>query len=37
LTVLIGLVATVIITITGGFLTTYRILGQKPLAVLRSE
>jgi putative ABC transport system permease protein len=37
LTVLIGLIATVIITITGGFLTTYRILGQKPLAVLRSE
>ncbi|MBI3597418.1 MAG: FtsX-like permease family protein [Nitrospirae bacterium] len=37
LTVLIGLIATVIITLTGGFLTTYRILGQKPLAVLRSE
>ncbi|HET6466731.1 MAG TPA: FtsX-like permease family protein [Nitrospiria bacterium] len=36
-TLLIGLLATVIVTITGGFLTTYRILGQKPLAVLRSE
>jgi len=36
-TLLIGLIATVIVTITGGFLTTYRILGQKPLAVLRSE
>ena len=34
---LIGLIATVILTTTGGFLTTYRILGQKPLAVLRSE
>jgi putative ABC transport system permease protein len=34
---LIGLIATVIITLLGGFLTTYRILGQKPLAILRSE
>jgi putative ABC transport system permease protein len=37
LTLLIGIVATVIITLAGGFLTTYRLLGQKPLAVLRSE
>lgn len=37
LTVLIGLVSTVIVTMAGGFLTTYRLLGQKPLAVLRSE
>lgn len=36
-TLLIGLVATVIVTLLGGFLTTYRILGRKPLAVLRSE
>jgi putative ABC transport system permease protein len=37
LTFLIGVAATVIVTITGGFLTTHRLLGQKPLAVLRSE
>jgi len=37
LIILIGLVATALITGVGGFLTTYRILGQKPLAVLRSE
>ncbi len=36
-TLLIGLIVTVIITLLGGFLTTHRILGQKPLAVLRSE
>ena len=36
-TLLAGLIATVTITLLGGFLTTYRILGQKPLAVLRSE
>ena len=36
-TLLVGLIATVIITLLGGFLTTHRILGQKPLAVLRSE
>jgi len=34
---LIGLTATVVLTIVTGFLTTYRILGEKPLAVLRSE
>ena len=34
---LIGLIATVVLTIATGFLTTYRILGEKPLAVLRSE
>jgi len=34
---LIGLAATIILTIATGFLTTYRILGEKPLAVLRSE
>ena len=37
LTLLIGLIATVIVTLLGGFLTTYRILGQKPLSILRSE
>ncbi|HTN42764.1 MAG TPA: FtsX-like permease family protein [Nitrospiria bacterium] len=37
LTFLIGLAATVIVTMTGGFLTTHRLLGQKPLAVLRSD
>lgn len=36
-TLLVGLIATVTITLLGGFLTTHRILGQKPLAVLRSE
>lgn len=34
---LTGLIATVVLTIVTGFLTTYRILGEKPLAVLRSE
>ncbi|MBI3811967.1 MAG: FtsX-like permease family protein [Nitrospirae bacterium] len=36
-TLLIGWIATVIVTLLGGFLTTYRILGRKPLEVLRSE
>jgi putative ABC transport system permease protein len=34
---LMGLIATVVLTLLTGFLATYRILGQKPLAVLRSE
>lgn len=32
-----GMGATVALTVATGFLTTYRILGAKPLAVLRSE
>lgn len=36
-TLLISLIATIVLTILTGFLMTYRILGQKPLAVLRSE
>jgi putative ABC transport system permease protein len=34
---LTGLIVTVVLTLLTGFLATYRILGQKPLAVLRSE
>lgn len=34
---LVGVAATVFLTVVTGFLTTYRILGQKPLAVLRAE
>jgi putative ABC transport system permease protein len=34
---LTGLIATIVLTILTGFLTTYWILGKKPLAVLRSE
>ena len=34
---LTGLITTFVLTILTGFLTTYRILGEKPLAVLRSE
>lgn len=33
----LGFVATVILTLLVGFLSTYRILGQPPLAVLRQE
>lgn len=33
----IGFVATVLLTLLVGFLSTYRILGQPPLAVLRQE
>jgi putative ABC transport system permease protein len=33
----IGGGATVLLTVVTGFLTTYRILGEKPLAVLRAE
>jgi putative ABC transport system permease protein len=36
-TLLIGIMATLILTMVSGFLTTFRILGQKPLAVLRHE
>lgn len=36
-TFLAGGLATVLLTVATGFLTTYRILGAKPLAVLRSE
>ncbi len=32
-----GMAATVLLTVATGFLTTYRILGEKPLAVLRAE
>jgi putative ABC transport system permease protein len=32
-----GLVLTVILTVSVGFLSTFRILGQRPLAVLRQE
>jgi putative ABC transport system permease protein len=34
---LIAIGATLILTVISGFLTTFRILGQKPLAVLRHE
>jgi putative ABC transport system permease protein len=34
---LTGLTGTIVLTILTGFLTSYRILGEKPLAVLRSE
>jgi putative ABC transport system permease protein len=36
-TLLMGIIATIVLTIVSGFLTTFRILGQKPLAVLRHE
>jgi putative ABC transport system permease protein len=36
-TLLAGGAATVLLTVVTGFLTTYRILGEKPLAVLRAE
>ena len=36
-TILMGLIVTIALTLLTGFLATYRILGQKPLAVLRSE
>lgn len=32
-----GLIATLLLTLLTGFLMTYRILGQKPLAILRAE
>jgi putative ABC transport system permease protein len=32
-----GLIATLFLTLLTGFLMTYRILGQKPLAILRAE
>lgn len=32
-----GMAATVLLTVATGFLTSYRILGEKPLAVLRAE
>ena len=35
--VIIGILMTITLTLLTGFLTTYRILGQKPLAVLRTE
>jgi putative ABC transport system permease protein len=35
--VLMGILTTILLTLLTGFLTTYRILGQKPLAVLRTE
>jgi putative ABC transport system permease protein len=34
---LMGVIATLVLTMISGFLTTFRILGQKPLAVLRHE
>jgi putative ABC transport system permease protein len=33
----IGLVATVILALAVGFLVTFRLLGEKPLPVLRRE
>ncbi len=36
-TLLMGIIATLVLTMVSGFLTTFRILGQKPLAVLRHE
>jgi len=36
-TLLIGGVATVVLTLVTGFLTSYRILGEKPFVVLRAE
>ncbi len=36
-TLLGGLVLTVALTLLSGFMITFRILGQKPLAVLRQE
>jgi putative ABC transport system permease protein len=33
----IGLLLTMLLTLTVGFASTYRILGQRPLAVLRHE
>jgi putative ABC transport system permease protein len=33
----VGVVATIILTMLVGFLSTYRILGQPPLSVLRQE
>ncbi|MCI0527975.1 MAG: FtsX-like permease family protein, partial [Nitrospira sp.] len=36
-TLLMGIIVTLILTMVSGFLTTFRILGQKPLAVLRHE
>ncbi|MCG3116014.1 MAG: ABC transporter permease [Candidatus Manganitrophus sp. SA1] len=32
-----GLIATLLLTLLTGFMMTYRILGQKPLAILRAE
>jgi putative ABC transport system permease protein len=36
-TLSLGMVAMVVLTVVTGFLTTYRILGERPLAVLRAE
>jgi putative ABC transport system permease protein len=33
----VGLTATIVLTVFVGFLSTYRILGQAPLAVLRHD
>ncbi|MDC4226141.1 MAG: FtsX-like permease family protein [Candidatus Manganitrophus sp.] len=32
-----GVIATLLLTLLTGFMMTYRILGQKPLAILRAE
>jgi len=37
LSLLQGLIVTLLLTLLTGFLMTYRILGQKPLAILRAE
>ncbi len=36
-TILLGCAATVVLTLVTGFLTSYRILGEKPFVVLRAE